>query len=220
MSNFKIQNLESSTILFAGYHLLEIEFKRPVSEDILQRALLSMGFENSIVDQSIIKQTPIIDIDAPKPIIELWRKWNEWGTPGYNSDAQIRYRFISELKNPIQIQNTNHINWIYQHQLSLNPFEDLEERFNPYELKSKKIYDIKFLARMRSQPTRIAICETLALMGFKPIKILALKRNMRIPGRPNTSITRWFALAQWDGPASYISSEDPLYFENVKEVNS
>jgi hypothetical protein len=46
-------------------------------------------------------------------------------------------------------------------------------------------------------------------------KLTALKKNIRLPGYPNASITTWYAVARWDGPDAYITDEDPLFFENV-----
>jgi hypothetical protein len=208
-TDYKLQTINSpENILFSGIHLLEIEFARPVSEDVVKHALSSMGFNDIILDQSL----PTDTIQWGKPNEELVKF----------RDNPIWHRFIGKLNHPINILNTDLVRWIYQHQIhaDFNPFEEKDDKFFPFNLETGKVYDLQFLARMRAQPTRNAICETLALMGFKPIKIIALKRNMRIPGRPNTSITRWYGIAEWSGPDSYISSEDPLYFENVRKVSS
>lgn len=195
------------TILFSGNHLIELEFARPVSEDVVRHALGSMGFSDVLLDQSL-PNDPV-----------------QWGRPGteiekFRADP-IWYRFIGNLIQPLRILNTDLVRWIYQHQLhsDFNPFEDKEHPFFPFNLDNGKIYDLQFLARMRAQPTRNAICETLAIMGFKPIKVMAIKRNMRLAGRPNTSITRWYAIGEWSAPDSFVSTEDPLYFENVKEIS-
>lgn len=223
MNSSQLNSIESHTVIFPGFHLLELEFPRSITEDTLKNALSRIGFQNIVIDQSI-SNTPVISIQSPKPVIDMWKKWHEWGNPLEQLDSfenPVRYRVIGEISFPIQIRNTESIKWIYVHQLSFNPLEDREKfEFIPFDLEKNTTYDLLFLARMKSKPTKESICETLAILGFIPQKVIATKRNMRIPGRPNTSITRWFAVAKWDGSNSVISSEDPLFFHEVTAVNS
>ena len=168
--------------------------------------------------------------EPPPTVPELWRRWKDWGSPfaqgpggtsvsGVETDTLARYRFVGTLNRPIQLVNQpGRTEWLYVHRLSLEPFGELRLDLTPYRLEHGKTYELRFMSRLHSQPTRHLVRETLAQMGFLPIKLAALKKNMRLPGRPGASFTLWYGVATWQGPDSMVVADDPFYFEDVKEL--
>jgi hypothetical protein len=54
-------------------------------------------------------------------------------------------------------------------------------------------------------------------MGWKPVKLSAIKRNMTLPRRP-ASLTLWYGMAVWNHADSVIVNDDPFFFVTVKEI--
>ena len=55
-------------------------------------------------------------------------------------------------------------------------------------------------------------------MGFSPMKLNLLKKNMRIPRRGNVSVCLWLRIGRRTAPNSITTTADPFFFESVKEV--
>lgn len=213
----------------AGDHLLEVELTRAAAPDVFVRALKTMGFEEVLVDQSTLKSTsaPASTGEAQTdPHVEaMWQRWREWGSPfaaNAPEDGPLRFRFVGRLAYPIRILDTPFVRWIYAQQSTMDLLSDpSNDPFEPVVLETGRTYEIRFLARTRVQPTRANICEALAGMGgggFRPLKITSLRRNIRLPGLPGTNFVLWYGVAIWEGPLSRVSSEDPFFFEKVRQI--
>lgn len=199
------------TILSPGVYLVELGSERPVSPENLLVALAMMGWDEVLLDQSMPNHSTIAEpmkkaASEPKPS-NLWSRSEE--------EYVSRFRFVARLEDPIQIQESEAIHWLYLQGISLDPFSDLKLEIFPHQLETQGLYEVRFLSRMRAQPTREALSAELVAMGWEPLKLSALKKNMRLPKRPGASVTMWYGLARWKGPMSYIVDEDPLYFEDV-----
>lgn len=157
-------------------------------------------------------------------IKELWQRWVEWGSPfatGPRTSGEreplIRVRFFGNLLRPITATNRPGMVWLLVHRMRSNPLADLKLQGRPWELRQGQTYEFRFLAREKSAPTRDAVRAGLVAMGFAPMKLLAIKKNMRLPRRP-TSLTLWYGVGQWAKPNSVVTRDDPFFFEEVKEV--
>lgn len=183
----------SLRILPVGCHLVDLRIARPTTQEILTEGLGRIGFDNVTLDQE------------PSPIAE-------------NGSRVVR--FVGRLPRPIGLVDTSAIAWGESHPVSLDlASTDLRERTEPFRLVQGARYELRLVARMKAQPNRIAFEECLAAMGFRIDRMIALKRDMRIRGRPNTSATLWYGFATWIHAHSYTVPDDPFYFEDVLAVS-
>ena len=164
---------------------------------------------------------------APDPVEvvkDLWRRWREWGSPFASGPGQVRIageedatraRFVATLTRPISLNDVAGMRWLFVKRLAFSAFADLSYKLTPFPLQQGVTYEFRFLARAKSNPTRDAVKHGLAEMGFLPMKLVALKRNMRLPGRQGASLTLWYGIGQWAKADSVIIADDPFAFENV-----
>jgi hypothetical protein len=157
-------------------------------------------------------------------IRELWQRWVEWGSPfatGPRTSGEreplLRVRFFGNLLHPITTQDRPGMVWLLTHRMRTNPLADLQLQGRPWELREGRTYEFRFLAREKTAPTRDAVKSGLVAMGFAPMKLLAVKKNMRLPRRP-TSLALWYGVGQWARPNSVVTRDDPFFFEEVREV--
>lgn len=181
----------SGSVLTRGTYLIEIEFARPVPQVALLDVLERWTFRDVILDQSVRPDSSVL--------------------------GSRRYRFVAKIEDPIEIRDTPMVRWIYVHLSPLDLHSEPADRIpiKPFRLEAKKTYALRFLSRMKAQKTREEVCELLAYMGFAPSKVTGLRRNMRIAGRPNVSMTRWYGLGEWQKANSYVVEEHPFIFEDV-----
>ena len=216
----------------AGDHLIEVEVRRPCSPEVLADGLARMGWTDVLLDQSI-RSVPIASLKKADTHV---RDLNEWGPPSstpaeqaesgaslvelFDGPHTTRYRFVGRLEHVFRLAQREDLVWLYAHRFEeLDPFADLRLRVKYFRLLPETTYEIRCLSRLRAQPTRESICEALAAMRWLPYKITAMKKDMRIPGRQGASVTLWAGLAKWVGPKAYITSNDPLYFEDVLPIS-
>lgn len=173
-------------ILRPGHHLIEVAFARPLTEKDLIEALTKMGFARVLLDQ--IRGPEIRPAGAP----------HEFAT---------RFRFTAETALAIRVVNTPLVSWEKLFEIPR------EAPAFMCELERGATYALRFIARMRPHPSREATREALSQMGWKADALMALQRNIRVPERPSISVTRWLTTAVWEGPESYITDEEKIYFE-------
>jgi hypothetical protein len=131
--------------------------------------------------------------------------------------------FLGQLTRPIALRQTESVAWSFAHPIKgWDPYADVRRYTVRYfRLMTGVTYEIRFLVRTRpQQSSREKVEEYLRGMagasgGFVPMRLAALKKNMRMPGRSAADVTLWIGLALWTGPKSYITGEDPFYFEDV-----
>lgn len=162
--------------------------------------------------------------DPTSYVLDLWRRWAEWGSPfaqGPSTSGEgddNRFRFVARLKKPIRVRDLPGMTWLYVRRLSIQAFGGEDFRWKEHTLNPGKYYEFRVLSRDKSTPTREDVKKALVETGFAPMKLSVLKRHMRVPFRPNVSATLWTGFAQWGRGKSVISSEDPLFFIDLKEV--
>jgi hypothetical protein len=122
---------------------------------------------------------------------------------------------IVRLDQPIEIRAVPFAQWLRIQRLGADPFRDLALNFVPRPLVPGQAYEIRLLGRDKSTPTNEIASIQLRACHFDPTAVHAIRRSIRLPGRPNTSVTIWWATGTYRGPASYTSPDDPLFFETI-----
>jgi len=168
----------------------------------------------------------------------LWRRWLEWGSPfatspsgkvdevaisqvqisGEGEDDPTRVRFIAHLGHRLQLASPPGMWWVYVKQLDGIDYRgDIRIHVQPHRLSPGSFYEFRLFTREKSAPTREDVKRRLGEMGFAPMKLALLKRNIRLPGKPS-SLAMWYGIGQWLYPSTVVTVEDPFYFEQVREV--
>lgn len=178
-------------ILQAGDHFIELE-TRPYPQEMLVEGLRRRGFTEILLDQN------------PEQIAR--------------KTLARKQRFLGRLSRPIIVHQQPRDRWTYVRRLNTNVWSNPKLKFCDYQLIKNHLYETRFLSRMRSTPTRPMVEDDLDQMGWDVLHLSALRRDMRIPGRDTTSVTLWFAILRWDEADSYVSEDDPFYFEDVKGI--
>ena len=109
--------------------------------------------------------------------------------------------------------------WTILHEIAFDPWGPMSFRLTPHELVHGQLYDLRFLSRDKTAKSKKDVLQLLTIMGFRPATIFLSKRNMRIPGRPLTTLSEWFGVGLWTGPDSVVVSSDPFYFAEVKPTS-
>lgn len=167
-------------------------------------------------------------------ILSAWTNWHAHGTPtpaampgGAPSVQGVEdvvrrggrtypIAVLGELGQAIEIRDMPQIRWTKAIPLAMKPFEAMTFQLQPFQLRTGKMYELRFLSRVKSAPTREAVAQMLVGMGFNPLyKLLAITRHMKIPNRPGADLSVWFAIAQWSRPDSVVVTDDPFFFINV-----
>jgi len=170
-----------------------------------------------------------------KKLLDLWSKWKEWGSPfatgpmtktstsglgaTASDDDPLRFRVLARLDRPIALDDRPGMRWLFVKALSVPFLSDLVFQSNPHPLRQGGFYELRFLSRAKSNPTRESVKQGLVDMGFQPVKLSAIKRNMKLPNRP-ASLTLWYGMAVWRHADSVIINDDPFFFETVKEMRT
>lgn len=171
------------------------------------------------------------EVAIRRKITDLWTRWKEWGSPfaegpgmgpkvsGGDEDDPLRFRILARLDRPIALDDRPGMRWLFVKALSFPFFSDLAFQGQPHALRQGSLYELRFLSRAKSNPTRESVKETLTAMGFSPVKLLAFKRNMKLPNRP-ASLTLWYGMGVWVKADSVIIHDDPFFFETVREIKT
>lgn len=163
----------------------------------------------------------------PKKLTELWTRWKEWGSPfasgpnvagiGGGDDDLLRFRVLARLDRPIALEDRAGMRWLFVKALSIPFLSDLVFQAHPHTLRQGSLYELRFLSRAKSNRTRDSVKQELTDMGWRPVKLSAIKRNMTLPRRP-ASLTLWYGMAVWNHADSVIVNDDPFFFETVKDI--
>jgi hypothetical protein len=168
----------------------------------------------------------------------LWRRWSEWGSPfstspggaiddlamskvqvsGESEDSDpTRIRFIGHLDARLRLENPPGMQWVFVKPIHLGYDDAIRINVEPHRLDPGAFYEFRVLVRDKTAPTRHEVKKRLGEMGFAPMKLHLLKRNIRLPNRPS-SLSMWYGIGQWLHPSTVVTVEDPFYFEQVKEI--
>jgi len=183
---------EPRRILTPGTHLLRAAFASEVDREAVVRGLGRAGFSHVIVDESyrtIPPRTPIT--------------------------------IAASLVRPARLVDTAAVRWMGARVLASDPFRELSYKLVPFSLEERKRYELLLVTRMKSHPNRDRIVESLGAMrgstGFEVEELLMIRRDIRVPGHPDTSAAIWLGIARWVGAPTYANMDDPISFESVVE---
>lgn len=153
--------------------------------------------------------------------------WPEDIFAGSSASSQAGViRFAAIVTQPTSVNDLECLRWRLMRKLRVSPYSGLVLVSQPFKTLNKSFYDLKFLSLDRptttreGHPTREHVVAGLQKLGFQPCALMVVKRNVRLPGRPNMSLTEWIAFAQWTKPADVIADDRPFHFEDIKECVS
>jgi hypothetical protein len=167
----------------------------------------------------------------------LWRRWSEWGSPfsvspgggiddlamskvqisGEGDSDPCRLRFVGHLDTRIRLVDPPGMQLVFVKPIHLGYDEAIRFHVEPHRLNPGAFYEFRVLVRDKTAPTRSEVKRRLGAMGFAPMKLHLLKRNIHLPNRPS-SLSMWYGMGQWLHPSTVVTVEDPFYFEQVKEI--
>lgn len=183
-------------LLEPGDYFCEVELARPVSETTFTSATDKMGFEEVLIGEIRKNATP---------------------------EDSTTVTFIGRLGEHLGLIDTPNVRWNLAHRIqspwaksSFDSFANLSLKVGFQSLETHQLYEIRFVARMKSEPTLKEVDAELEKMGwYKGSKLCLLKKDTRLPGRPNAACAIWYGLARWRRNHSYITEQDPFYFEDA-----
>lgn len=178
--------------LTPGSWLVSLWTARPLPpEASLVAALYAAGFDDAIFDQRPEGPT---EVRAPE-------------------DFSSSVQFVATLHRTIVLTDTELARWDAT-PIGIDVRAPLRQHIEPFVLESGQTYELRWSSRLR-QASRLASMGALETVGFQPLKLHALKKNIRLAGMPSASITLWYGIATWTGSKGFIISSDPLFFEDV-----
>lgn len=182
---------QDGDVLEPGEHLIELETVRILPREVLTEGMRRIGFGEVLIDQS---------------------------EPPQGRSALVRHhRLVGRLDRAVTIANRDDTRWTYARHLKTPNVTTPPTRLKieAFDLHPGRVYEARFISRMRSQPTRDMVDHDLREMGWEVLKLAALRRDVRDPKRPNVSKTVWFGILFWDSPESLITEDEPFVFEDV-----
>lgn len=207
-----------------GGYVSDPQYEPPAEEPMQQQAPPAEQPAPMPVQQAASPSEPVT---VAQKLMDLWSRWKEWGSPfatgpmttvsGAGDDDPLRFRVLARLDRPIALDDRPGMRWLFVKALSVPFLSDLVFKSHPHPLHEGSLYEIRFLSRAKSNPTRESVKQALVEMGFQPVKLSAIKRNMKLPNRP-ASLTLWYGMAVWKHADSVIINDDPFFFETVKEI--
>ena len=132
-------------------------------------------------------------------------------------------RFVAHAARPVSLTSTDALRFQAIHKLAFDPSAPLQDeprgprlRTQSFGLNTGVVYDLRFLSRDKTARSKEGVVALLDAMGFAPAEVMLLARNLRVPGRPATSLSEWLGVGTWRAPASIVTSDDPFYFAEAR----
>ena len=209
-------------VLAPGPYIIELATARPIDSKALLDGLAVIGFSDGddgppALDASQNDRTSEVAYPPEQAArLAALATFQEWARPP--EGAASSFRFVGVLKSETVLQDTADVRWDFAGEVRFDPFADIRKTVVPFPLEEGRIYDVRFISRMKAQATRQRVLEALAIMGFRPATLSCLKKNIRLEGRSGTDCALWCGRVVWEGPRTVLTVEDPLSFEDVVEV--
>lgn len=211
---------QGTFVLEPGDYMAELAFARPLAAGALTEAMTQVGFESLVLDASLRDEDPIAPADWTSPQdLDVTRI--------FASGPPTLVRFFGRLTQPIVPTDGPEVAWLFAERAGFDVYAEIrgDEALVPHELVAGNGYGFRLVSRMRAQQSRAAVVHALTeLMGFDHLHLTALKRDMRLPGRPGASDMLWYGRARFapknmaPGAKSYLTIEDPFFFQDVQEI--
>lgn len=209
----------AAALLEPGDYLIELAFARPLARGALPEAMAQLGVQSFVLDESLRDGEPHAPAD--------WSGRHDRDVTRLFLGPPTLVRFFGRLTQPLVATDGPEISWLFAERAGFDVYAEIrgDEALVPHELVAGKEYEFRLVSRMRAQQKRSAVVHALTeLMGFDRLKLCALKRDMRLPGRPGASDMLWYGRARFapknmpPGAASYLTIEDPFFFQDVQET--
>lgn len=130
------------------------------------------------------------------------------------------FRFLGRLDKPVILSDVAGLSWTWIQKMTLDAFAPLGFRARPFALETGKVYEVRFLSRDKRAKARGDVSTLLEAVGLVSSHLFLVARNLRVPRRPNVSVSEWLAIGTWEKPASVTTVEEPFFFSDVQEVPS
>lgn len=180
-----------------GDYLVEMELGGEIAKEDLLAGLARIGWQGPPDDPDRLP------IDGPVPDVFTGL-----------------VRFVGALRQTIVLHDTPLVRWTFVHRATFPVFNSFRFTFRMFPLRRAQRYEMRFLVRMRTAPTRDAVAALLEKMGFQVEKISLLKKDMRLPDRPGSQISHWYGIGRWSLASAYVVEDDPLFFEDLAALPS
>lgn len=184
----------SSRGLVSGNYLVELATSGPLAPPALEEGLELLGWSDG-------KSGP--------PIVDL--------NPRDDETSERVHRFVGTWSSDrrLELVDTPLVRWTRVAKLPFDPFADVTRESRPFRLEPDRAYALRFLTRMKAEPTRGGVEEIMKGMGLFPSSLACVKRNTHLRGQPNISCAVWCAVARWTGPRMVHTIEDPIGLEDA-----
>jgi hypothetical protein len=194
-----------------GDYFFEVELRGPVSEPTFTRMTDMIGFTEVVVGDIKLPmgcKLAQASIDGKKQY-ELF-------------EGVTSISFIGRLEKAIGLIDTPKVSWKFVHKIlspwakgKFDSFTNITQKVGFQQLATSRSYEIRFVARMKSEPTPQEVATQLKEMGWKDIRICLLKKDIRLQDRPRAQCSLWYGVATWRKNFSYITDQDPFFFEDA-----
>lgn len=205
-------------VLDKGDHLVELELDGALDDENLTEGLLAMGWADVVLDAASETDEPPRKRGERPRDTALLGGWGSPDMPPSDVEGLRRVRFVGRAKAPMRLSNLAYLRWLHVRPLAIDAFADIRAEVGAIPVVPGKTYELRFVSRLRGQPTRTAVAEALKDLAKLDLeRAVAMKANHRFPGRVGLT-TIWLAVAKYVGPEGFLTNEEPLWFEDVKEV--
>ena len=192
-----------------GDHAAVLTLRRPVAPDVLAEGLGRLAFAPVLHDEQTGARV------FGECSLQLGGDDPQTATP----DRPARIALVGTVHRPFLPRHTPSLRWESLRPCGFAVFGNMNldaldaAPFVPIARGVR--YEMRFFTRMRTATKAAAVLDLLAGMGWDAVALVALKRDMRLPGRPGASMTQWYAEATWARASSCLTERDPIFVEDI-----
>lgn len=205
-------------VLSAGDHLVELELDGALGDEELSEGLRVMGWADVVLDAaSETEEAERKRGERPRDRA-LLGGWGSEELPPSDVEGVRRVRFVGRVGTPMRLANLAYLRWLHVRPLVLDAFADIRAEVGAVAMIPGAEYEVRFVSRLKGQPTRAAVADALRDLAKLDLeRAVAMRANHRFPGRVGLT-TIWLAIARYAGPEGFLTNEEPLWFEDVREI--
>lgn len=125
------------------------------------------------------------------------------------------YTFVGKLVHASSLETSSAFEVRSVERLSIDPFQGLIKAAKHFPIEQSVRYDLRIFSRDKTAATRGDVSTLLEAMGWALGALMLVRRNVRIPSRPNVSVSEWIATGTWTLPDTLTVEHDPFFFLDV-----
>ena len=199
------------TVLEPGYHVFEVATAIPCKQDVLLAGLTRLGITSIRLDQSRPRSAAQLPVREHRFLANVTKRLEL-----HQERGAVRWLFAEALDETTASLFARFARSpVHGALVGTGDVRSFRMKLEAYDLEPSMLYESIFLSRERSQPTRQIVEEHLNEMGFMIHTLTCIQKDLRLADRPGVSVALWFALLEWDAPASVVTEDDPFYFESL-----